>query len=140
MTDETEQTVSNLTYAELVSFFQTQMGRVEMTWFRVMYLHAAIVGVLAFFAEAREYYMFQRGLVFAFYTVNLLIFHVSLQEGYQALKSAHRDLMRFPQGEGDVERWFRGLRYGYKTPVRIMVMVSTWVLIGGLLFLLPLYG
>lgn len=140
MAQDPEQRVSNLTYAELVSFFQLQMGRVEMTWFRVMYLHAAIVGVLAFFAEAQQYYMFQRGLAFAFYTVNLIIFHVSLQEGYQALKSAHRDLLRFPQGEGDVERWFRGLRYGYKTPVRISVMVITWLLIGGLLFFRPFFG
>lgn len=126
--------VSNMTYSELVNFFHLQMGRVEMTWFRVMYLHAAIVGVLAFFAEASDSYLLQRVMVFAFYTVNLVIFHVSLQEGYAGLRQAHQDLLKFPQTDGQVEQWFRTRRYGFKTPARVTIMVITWALIGLLLF------
>lgn len=126
--------ISNMTYAELVSFFHLQIGRVEMTWHRVMYLHAAIVGVLVFFGEADQSYLMQRCLVFGFYTVNLLIFYFSLREGYQALNEAHQDLKRFPGGDGNVEKWFRNRRYGHKSPIRIAVLSVTWALIGGLLF------
>lgn len=126
--------ISNMTYAELVSFFHLQIGRVEMTWHRIMYLHAAIVGVLVFFGEADQSYLVQRFLVFGFYTVNLLIFYYSLSEGYQALREVHGDLKRFPSGDGNVELWFRNRRYGHKAPIRIAIMLVTWALIGSLLF------
>lgn len=126
--------ISNMTYSELVSFFHLQIGRVEMTWHRVMYLHAAIVGVLVFFGESDQSYLMQRCLVFAFYTVNLLIFYFSLREGYQALNEVHQDLKHFPHGDGHVEIWFRKQRYGHKSYVRIAILLTTWVLIGSLLF------
>ena len=129
-----------MTYAELVSFFHLQIGRVEMTWHRIMYLHAAIVGVLVFFGEADQSYLIQRYLVYGFYTVNLLIFYFSLREGYQALNEVHNDLRRFPAGDGNVEIWFRNRRYGHKSPIRIAILLVTWVLIGGLLFQGWLFG
>lgn len=126
--------ISNMTYAELVSFFHLQIGRVEMTWHRVIYLHAAIVGVLVFFGQADQSYFMQRCLVFGFYTVNLLIFFFSLREGYQALHEVHADLKRFPAGDGNVETWFRNRQYRHKSPVRTAVLAITWLMIGLLLF------
>lgn len=126
--------VSNMTYTELIGFLHMQIGRVEMTWHRVIYLHAAIVGVLVFFGEANQSYLMQRWLVFCFYTVNLLIFYFSLREGYQALREVHTDLKRFPSGDGNVETWFRNRRYAHKSPIRVAVLAITWAMIGLLLF------
>lgn len=132
--EQKQMKISNMTYAELVSFFHLQIGRVEMTWHRVMYLHAAIVGVLVFFGESDKSYFLQRGLVFGFYTVNLLIFYFSLREGYQALSNVHQDLKRFPAGDGNIETWFRNRNYGHKSAIRIVILFATWILIGSLLF------
>ena len=132
--EQKQMKISNMTYAELVSFFHLQIGRVEMTWHRVMYLHAAIVGVLVFFGESDKTYFVQRCLVFGFYTVNSLIFYFSLREGYQALNNVHMDLKRFPVGDGNVEIWFRDRKYGHKSAIRIVILFATWLLIGSLLF------
>ncbi len=126
--------VSNLSYPDMVTFFHQQIGRIEMTWFRMMYLHAAMVGVLAFFAEAQELYLMQRVLVFAFYTANLLIFHISLREGYGALKQARLDLIQFPETEGNVDQWFRKRRHGMEASTWFSALFVTWLLIAFLLF------
>ena len=131
---EEKKTVSNMSYSEMVSFYHMQLGRVEMAWFRIMYLHAAIVGVLVFFGEAEDFLALQRVLVFAFFTVNLLIFQYALTEGYQALENARKDLARFPENDGHVDRWFRTRNNRYKTPVRNAVVLITWLLVGFLLF------
>ena len=127
-------TVSNMSYSEMVAFYNTQLGRVEMAWFRIMYLHAAIVGVLVFFGEAEDFLALQRVLVFAFFTVNLLIFQYALSEGYQALEKAQKDLSRFPENDGHVDHWFRTRNTRYKTPIRNAVVLVTWALVGFLLF------
>ncbi|MEP5728183.1 MAG: hypothetical protein ABJL67_02295 [Sulfitobacter sp.] len=129
-----------MTYAELMNVLHLQIGRVEMTWHRVMYLHAAIVGVLMFFGEAQSGYLFQRALVFGFYTVNLVIFYASLHEGYQGVIEVQADLRRFPADQGSVDAWFRKRRYAHKPLVRIAVLFCTWAFIGALLFQSWLFG
>lgn len=126
--------VSNMTYAEMVAFYHAQLGRVEMTWFRVMYLHAAMVGVLVFFGEAEDFFLLQRAVVFAFYTVNLLIFFFALREGYDGMKHAHRDLVLFPDAEGHVENWYRTHRLNYKMELRALALAIAWLLILFLMF------
>ena len=126
--------VSNMSYSEMVGFFHQQLGRVEMAWFRIMYLHAAIVGVLVFFGEADDFLLLQRLVVFGFFTVNLVIFHVALSEGYAGLDQAQKDLERFPASDGHVDQWFRSRKSLNKSKVRTMVMVTTWLLVGFLLF------
>ncbi|MEM7074645.1 MAG: hypothetical protein AAF484_06135 [Pseudomonadota bacterium] len=133
-TEVHEMTVSNMTYSEMVAFYNVQLGRVEMVWFRIMYLHAAMVGVLVFFSEADAFLMLQRAVVFAFFTVNLVIFLAALSEGYAALKAAHDDLLRFPNDDGAVDTWFRSRQFGYRKTVRNLTLVVTWALIGFLLF------
>ena len=126
--------VSNMSYSEMVGFYHQQMARVEMAWFRIMYLHAAIVGVLVFFSQADDFLTLQRGIVFAFYTVNLLIFHVALSEGYAGLAEAQKDLRRFPDNDGHVDRWLRSRTTLYKTGMRSVIVIITWLLVGFLLF------
>lgn len=123
-----------MSYSEMVGFFQQQLARVELAWFRIMYLHAAIVGVLVFFGEAQDFLFLQRAIVFAFFSVNLVIFHVALSEGYQGLNEAQKDLERFPENDGHVDRWFRSRRNTSKTGVRTAIIVLTWSLVGFLLF------
>lgn len=133
-------TISNMTYSEMVGFYHQQLARVELAWFRIMYLHAAIVGVLIFFGEAEDFLILQRFIVFGFFTVNLVIFHVALSEGYEGLSEAQKDLKRFPENDGHVDRWFRKRENLYKTGVRTAIMAVTWVLVGFLLFQSPLFG
>jgi len=135
MTDPEEPArVSNMTYPELVQFYNAQLGRVEMTWFRIIYLHAAMVGVLVFFGEAEEFLLLQRSVVFAFYSVNLLVFFFALRDGYGAMQSALRDLSRFPDKLGAVDDWFRAQRLGMKTGLWTLVMTIAWLLVLFLLF------
>lgn len=124
-----DETVSHLGYSELVTFFHHQVGRVETTWFRVMYLHAAIVGVLIFFHQSDYPFVIARVVVFGFYTVNMLIFHFALRESYGGLHAVHADLMRFPPTDGAVDRWFRSHRYDRKHGVRALVMLACWALV-----------
>lgn len=126
--------VSNLTYNEIVQFYHTQVGRVELTWFRIMYLHAAVSGILVFFFEAETFLVQQRALVLAVYTVNLLVLHFALKEGYAALRSAVADLKRFPESDGHVDQWFRAISFDYKANIRSAFLVSIWILVAYLLF------
>ncbi|MEM8538160.1 MAG: hypothetical protein AAGF56_09890 [Pseudomonadota bacterium] len=133
-TDPPAKKVSHMTYADLVNFYAAHVARVDLTWFRIMYLHAAVVGVLIFFAEATSSYWLQRGLVFAFYSVNLLIFHICLQESYQAMRVAKEDLARFENKGEAVDGWFRNMVLSHKTITRVGVLTITWALVGWLLF------
>ncbi|MEM8775596.1 MAG: hypothetical protein AAGF53_11225 [Pseudomonadota bacterium] len=126
--------VSNLSYSEIVGFYHLQMGRVEMTWFRIIYLHAAIFGILVFFFEAQTFLVTQRALVLGFYTVNMIVFYVALQEGYEGLKCAVTDLSKFPETDGEVDQWFRSRRLDFKAPVRRAVMIVAWTIVAYLLF------
>ncbi len=126
--------ISNMSYSEMLGFYNQQLGRVEMTWFRIMYLHAAIVGVLVFFGEADEFLLLQRFVVFGFFTANLLIFHVALSESYDGLRAALKDIECFPASGGHVDQWFHNHRNLYRTNVRTAVMLTTWGIVGFLLF------
>ncbi|MEO9514512.1 MAG: hypothetical protein ABJH45_03000 [Paracoccaceae bacterium] len=126
--------VSNLTYNEVVQFYQLKLSRVEVTWFRIMYLHAALFAVLVFFYEAETFLTQQRILVLSIYTVNLLVFHVSLHDGYGALRSALADLKTFPETDGHIDQWFRKVNLSYKTSVRVCFMIISWLLVTFLLF------
>lgn len=132
--------VSNMTYAELVQFYHTQLGRVEMTWFRIMYLHAAMVGVLVFFGQAMDFLVVQRAIVFAFYTVNLLIFFHALREGQIAMRNAHRDLVQFADTEGAVDQWFRTHDSAYRIYLRALALGMAWLLVLFLLFYSVIIG
>ncbi|MFA8385918.1 MAG: hypothetical protein ACEPO2_09870 [Pelagibaca sp.] len=131
---EEPELVSNMTYSELVQFYNTQMGRVEMTWFRIMYLHAAMVGVLVFFGEAADFLALQRAIVFAFYSVNLLIFFFALRDGYGAMQSVLNDLFKFPDKTGSVNQWFSNQRLAMKPRLYTLVMISAWLFVLLLLF------
>ena len=126
--------VSHLSYAEMIGVYHQQISRVETVWFRIMYLHAAIVGALVFFHDASAYFLLPRAIVFAFYTANLLIFHVALMEGYAGLRMVHEDLARFPDSGGSFDGWMRTRSYAYKTPFRVAIMLTTWGVVAFLLF------
>ena len=127
-------TVSNMSYVDMVGFYHQQVSRVEMAWFRIMYLHAALVGVLIFFEQAEEFFVFQRVIVFGFYTVNLAIFFMAFKDGYVGLTAAEKDLKLFPGNNGNVDGWFRSRNTKRKTELRVLIMFITWSIVGILLF------
>lgn len=127
-------TVSNMSYVDMVGFYHQQISRVEMAWFRIMYLHAALVGVLIFFEQAEEFFVLQRVIVFGFYTVNLVIFFMALKDGYVGLTAAEKDLKLFPASNDNVDSWFRSRNTKRKTELRVLIMFITWSIVATLLF------
>lgn len=127
-------TVSHLSYSEMIGVYHLLIGRVETSWFRIMYLHAAMIGALVFFYEADQVFLLPRTIVFAFYTANLVIFHVALREGYTGLRQVHEDLAQFPPSGGNLDAWMRTRSYVYRTPVRVAIMLTAWAVIAVLLF------
>ena len=64
---------THLTHADLISLMMQLNGRIDTLWQRVIYAHAAIVGVMVFFATSEEAFVVPRLLVLFFYTMNTLI-------------------------------------------------------------------
>ena len=126
--------ISNMTFSELLGFYHAKQSQIDMAWLRIMYLHAAMVGILVFFSEAPNFYLLQRVMVFAFFSINLLIFVRSLRDGYVAMEQARLDLTRFERDDGAVDQWIRGSTPAYNAVVRNLTLVATWSLIGFLLF------
>ena len=134
--------VSNLTFSELCGLAMQLDARVEDIWQRVVYIQAAMIGVLVFFSQAEHVYLLARGLVFAFYSVNILMAYVNLSEIYRGLDGICRDLARFPacpEG-GAAQDWMAGRRFRHKRALRAAILAVAWVFVGVLLFLYPFLG
>lgn len=136
-TADSKPKVSHLTFSELTSVTMQLFGRLEVIWQRVVYIHAAMIGVMVFFSQAETGYTLARGVVYAFYSVNLLIAYFNLREIYAGLENARTDLAKFPpcDRDGAFAPWLMARNYAYKTTLRALVMAVAWALVGGLLFL-----
>ncbi len=117
-------------------------GRLDTLWQRLLYAHAAIVGVMVFFSTTPETFFISRVLVFLFYTVNLLISVVAMIESYRGLQAGLTDI-RAREREGEpshFENWLTSLDYSAHPRRRIMLFGLVWLLIGYLLFARFIHG
>ncbi len=125
----------SLTAPELLTLMNQIIGRIDMLWQRVLYSHAAIVGVMVFFATTSDLYAVPRLLVFFFYSVNSLIAHYSFKEAYDGLRAAVSDLDAiegFRDGS-EVGRWFTSRSFARHTVRRGLILTSVWVVVSYLL-------
>ena len=109
--------------------------RVDTLWQRVLYSHAAIVGVMVFFATSSEPYLVTRGLVLFFYTLNTGITLAGFHETYSGLKAVSDDLKSFPRQAAisSLQTWVETQSYHRHALRRVFLLAVVWLVIGYLL-------
>ena len=124
---------------ELFHVCMVLQGRIDSIWERLVYTHAAIATVMAFLSENfnpdASYYV-TRSVVFAFYTVNLLIALAAMWESYRGLQAGLADLRVAHVGEGlsHMDRWMLKLDYRSHPWRRVAMLGVVWLVLGYLLF------
>ncbi len=112
-------------------------SRLDLLWQRLLYAHAAIIGVMVFFSTSPEPYLMSRLLVFLFYSVNLLVSVVAMAECFRGLQAGLADLRAKspgPNGHSHIETWLITLNYSAHPGRRIAIFATVWLLTGYLLF------
>lgn len=124
-------------FADLIALNLQLNSRLDQLWQRVLYSHAAIVGVMVFFGSTQETYPIARLLVFGFYSANVIITLFSFHETLSGMRAVINDLRNLRKGEPetDVQRWLFNLNYDRHSAVRIIILGVTWALLGYLLVL-----
>lgn len=129
-----------LSFQELVTLSLQLNSRLDMLWHRVLYSHAAIVGVMVFFASRAELFAVQRHLVFGFYTINTIITVIAFREVYVGLLAAIEDLKALSGSAQmtNVQRWIFSRNYTRHSIFRATVMGLAWLILGYIL-IYPIY-
>ena len=111
-------------------------GRLDTLWQRLLYAHAAIVGVMVFFSNQSDPYLVPRILVFLFYSVNLAISINAMRESYRGLQAALSDLRKLAPMDppSAFEQWLLSLDYNAHPRRRLALFGIIWLTIGYLLF------
>ncbi len=127
--------VSHMSVAELVNLSQQLRGKSEAEWQRVINLHAALIGVMIFFAGQPETYATARLLVFGFYTFNLVSSYLSHRETFDGLSRVNQDLLAFgtPVAGGASFAWITSRNYRPQIWGRTSLLVLVWLLVGYLM-------
>lgn len=128
---------TRMTFAELIALNLQLNGRLDQLWQRVLYSHAAIVGVMVFFAASSQLYAVPRILVFGFYSANMIITLFAFHETLTGMRAVIQDLraMRESKAETKVQEWVFSRNYDRHSFVRIAILGTTWALLGYLLIL-----
>lgn len=133
---------SRLDTQTVFSMCMTLHGRLDTLWQRLLYAHAAIIGVMVFFSTAEDPFLVSRVLVFLFYSVNLLISVVAMMESYRGLQAGLADIRERSESEdiSHIEHWLLSLDYSAHPRRRVGVFGVVWLLIGYLLFARFIHG
>lgn len=124
-----------MSFSELMMLTLKFHDRLDTLWQRVIYTHAALVGVMVFFASSHEAFVLQRGLVFFLYSVSALITFVSIRDTYLGYRSALQDLGGRTEGDttSNVQDWIKTRNVGNQTRLYGAVFVVIWALLGYIL-------
>lgn len=124
-----------LSFSELMNLALAFHARIDTLWQRVLYSHAAIVGVMVFFATAQDLLALPRVLVFLFYTFNIWITLVAFAECYSGLRAVLDDLKVFPQSDAstNIQSWVIQRTYHRHALRRILLLGAVWLVLGYLL-------
>lgn len=137
---ETADDPSRMSFHELISLNLQFNGRLDALWQRVLYSHAAIVGVMVFFGTSDLLYAVPRILVFAFYTANLIMTLYAFNETLAGMKAAISDLKTLQGGvaQTKIQEWVFSRNYDRHSAVRMAILGTTWLLLGYLL-IVPIF-
>ena len=124
-----------LSFAELMTLALAFNARLDTLWQRVLYTHAAIVGVMVFFASTSDPYAVPRVLVFFFYTLNIAVTMTAFLESYSGLAATLEDLKTFPSQAKDthVQAWVLDRSYHRHAMRRVVALGLVWAVLGYLL-------
>lgn len=122
-------------FNELINLSLSFNGRIDALWQRVLYTHAAIVGVMVFFATAEQLLALPRILVFIFYTFNIGITLAAFSECYSGLRAVLDDLKSFPKSNNSthIQSWVTERSYHRHAMRRVILLGLIWLVLGYLL-------
>ena len=131
--------VGHMTLTETVNFGLQLRTKVDVEWQRVVNIHAALIGVMIFFAGQPEPYTMARLVVFLFYSFSLLGSFVNLRETYAGLQQVNNDIALFPEPAiaGGIVPWIKSRNYKHDARTRTGLLGLVWLFVGYLM-LLPL--
>jgi len=120
---------------EMLNLVMALRTKVDNDWYRVIYLHAALIGVMVFFAEQTQAFLLARLVVFAFYTFNVAVSYAALRDSHAGLSRATADLRSFPShpGAAGVQDWLASRYYDRAMRLQLWVLGVAWVLVAYLL-------
>lgn len=124
-----------MSYTELLGLTLQLNGRLDLLWQRVLYSHAAIVGVMVFFSSVPDPMVIPRVLVFFFYTTNTLITFYAFRDTYGGVVAAVEDLKTFAQEAAPthVSGWVLSQNYGRHARRRALILGLVWLVLAYLL-------
>lgn len=133
--DEKNTGEPNLGFSELMNLSLAFNSRVDALWQRVLYAHAAIVGVMAFFASAEDIFAVPRLLVFFFYTLNIGLTIAAFRESYSGLDATLADLKAYPRSRKslNIQTWVLERSYHRHARRRVLALAFVWLVLGYLL-------
>ena len=128
-------------FNELIGLTMQLNSRIDTLWQRVVYAHAAIVGVMVFFASSPDPFVLARVLVILFYTMNSIVTYVAFRDTYKGLCAAVEDLKATGQAKGQVFAWIEGHNFHLHSLRRAFILAVLWCIITYLILgeLLGLY-
>lgn len=122
-----------LEFSDLLDLSVKLNSRIDTLWQRVIYAHAAMVGVLVFFASAEHPFTIPRLLVVFFYSMNSAVTWVAFREAYSGLKAVAADLAVVADQKSAVYAWARSQRYDMHALRRLVMLAVMWVIISYLI-------
>lgn len=142
MTEPNPADAPHMGFSDLMSLSLSFISRLDTLWQRVLYSHAAIVGVMAFFATSDNDFAVARFLVFFFYTLNTAITIAAFRESYSGLRATLNDLQQFPQSAANtnVQHWVLQQSYDRHAKRRIWALLLVWLVLGYLLIYPIIFG
>lgn len=133
-----EKPESSLSISELLSLCMQLNSRIDTLWQRVIYSHAAMVGVMVFFATTEHVFAVPRLLVIFFYTLNTLVTYAAFDEAFRGLRAAVQDLRALDNVHGHVYNWIETRNFDLHARRRAVILGVLWLIIAYLL-MYPLF-
>ncbi len=124
-----------MSFSELMMLTLKFNDRLDTLWQRVIYTHAALVGVMVFFANSQQPFILQRCLVFFLYSVSAVITYGSIRATYRGYQSALQDLASLKEREAtsNLQNWVKSQNVGNQTRRYGQVFFLVWAVLGYLL-------
>ena len=128
-------TAPALKLSEIMSVVMTLRTKADNDWYRVIYLHAALIGAMVFFAGQKNDFVFARLVVFAFYSFNVAVSFAALRESHEGLRKATLDLRSFPphHGGSGIQEWLASHDYVKALRMQLLVLGVAWAVVAYLL-------
>ncbi len=134
-TDTSTDPPHQMSFNDLMMLTLKFNDRLDSLWQRVIYTHAALVGVMVFFSRSPELFLIQRWLVFFLYSVSSIVTFSSIRQTYIGYRSALEDLAALQETgtTSSVQNWVKSQSVAHQPRRFGIVFVLVWAAIGYLL-------